>query len=92
VSSINPFHKDILSMLLDKALCLSLPPQNVLQAEISLAPAYIEEKDTKPFGDLSFRDEPKPVPTAGKLLLAQDEKGVSLELAIRSKAMCKLNG
>jgi hypothetical protein len=40
-------------MLQDKALCLSLPPQNVLQAEISLAPAYIEEKDMKPFSDLT---------------------------------------
>jgi hypothetical protein len=56
-------------MLQDKALCLSLPPQNVLQAEISLAPAYIEEKDMKPFSDLTFQEEPKPVATVGQLLL-----------------------
>jgi hypothetical protein len=35
-----------------------------LKLNLALAPAYIEEKEAKPFGDLIFRDKSKPVASA----------------------------
>jgi hypothetical protein len=52
---------------------------------LASAPASIEDKEVKSFGDLSFRDKPSPVAKAGEVLLLQEEKVVSLELAFRSK-------